>query len=130
MNTNTNTGNDTLKNFVREQALAAMEREAREKGSDVTREQIVASIARDPEGAAARRFDQYEALAQDTLLAVIGLRELGLDPAKIEALDRAIVDAHQRVGQDHEQPDLPVWALDDAPEIEDGQDFDDGPQMG
>jgi|GEM_PF-6041212 len=120
---------DALKDFAHEQALDAMEREAREKGSDVTREQIEEAIERDPEGNAARRFGQYEELVLATAQTLHAMHELGLDPREVDAESFArAVEATQGVLQEHEQLELvqPDRELDpDGPDYE-----DDGPSYG
>ena len=132
-NTGANTGaeqRDAFKSFAHEQALDAMEREAREKGSDVTREQIEAAIEHAPEGNAARRFGQYEELVLATAQTLHAMHELGIDPREVDAesFDRA-VEATQGVLQEHEQLEL----VPPAPDLDldaDGPDYDEGPSYG
>ena len=118
---------DAFKDFAHEQALDAMEREAREKGSDVTRAQIEEVIERDPEGSAARRFGQYEELVHATVQTLHAMHELGIDPREVdsESFARA-VEATQSVLQEHEQLELTQPDLDpDGPDCDDG-----GPSYG
>lgn len=71
---------------LRSAGLDQMVSEAHAKGhTDVTREQIEATVAADPNGAAAARLADYEKLGQAALLAAGALERAGVDPKTLSS---------------------------------------------